>query len=683
MVIDTKERVFTSELKKLVPVLGKERAERLTRVYLMGDEETRKRIFEMVDLIKARIFADKQLKNTVLAEPPDEDIAGRGDLELGTVLYGKKKLYPFRINHNMLLTHVAVFGSSGYGKTNIACMLSEKLSDMQIPVIIFDFSKRNYKDLLATNLKDRIDIYTVGRNVAPLRFNPLVPPKGVQLSQWMKEFASIFDHAYWLLGGGRHIILKAIDDIYQKKENPRLADIKRWINEYGEEKLPARERNWLSTAERPLESLCFKEIGDVFDCDIGITPDNFFKPGTITILELDALDTNDKTFFIEILLQWIRDWLLVSQSREKLKGVVILEEAHHVLNRDKSIKLGSETVMELVFREVRELGLSMVYIDQHPSLVSYPAIGNTSTQIFMNLGLDTKHASDILDSSNMLGLDYNEEGNYLRRLPVGHGFVLCRAGEFKEPFLVEFPLVNTPKGAISDKDIADHMSGKIETYIEKERREAKKREKKKIEEALADIPPEDIDSGEWKIIQNLGEAQGSYASQIYKRAKMSGSVFNEKASRLIKIGAVDMRWAKMKRNKYCYYFLTEPGIKLFHNRFGKQEAKMPVDLTDIKRLFEAAGWENRKEDDVLILTGDGKETRILLADNLDYDYIFERLHDPQLRHVICASERIKNMVIQQGARLSKKKAKSVVLFVTTVKEFEEKGEFDRVEFLED
>jgi len=681
--IDTKERIFTDEVKKLVPVLGKNKAERLTRAYLLGDEETRERIFELVDVIKARVFMDKELRNTVLAEPPDKEMAGNGDIDMGMVLYGRKKIYPFRIDHNMLLMHMSLFGSSGYGKTNISYMMTERLSDMGIPVIIFDFSKRNYKDLLATRLKDRIDIYTIGRNASPFRFNPLVPPDGIQLSQWMKEFASIFDHAYWLLGGGRHIILKTLDETYQKKEVPRLADMKRWISEYGEDRLPPRERNWLSTAERPLESLCFKEIGEVFDCDRGITPDTFFRPGRITILELDALDTNDKTFFIEIILQWIRDWMLISQSREKLRGVVILEEAHHVLNREKSLKLGSETVMELVFREVRELGLGMIYIDQHPSLISYPAIGNTSTHVFMNLGLDTKHASDIMDASNMLGLDYSEEGSYLRRLPVGHGFVLCRAGEFKEPFLVEFPLVNIPKGLITDGDIAEHMKGRVEKHLEVEHVAAAKREKDKMERELADIPAGDLDDGEWRILQSLGEGTGSYASQIYKYAKMSGTVFNEKATRLIKIGAIGMCWAKMRKNKYCYYYLTEPGMRLFNNKFGKQEARKPMDLSDVTRLFQAAGWQSSQQDDMLVISGDGKETRIFLADNLDLDRISERLSDPQVRHVLCASERIKNVIIQQAARLSRKKDKPMTVFIATVPEFEERGEFERVEFIEE
>ena len=139
----------------------------------------------------------------------------------------------------------------------------------------------------------------------------------------------------------------------------------------------------------------------------------------------------------------------------------ILEEAHHILNREKAQKMGSETVVDLIFREVRELGIGMIYIDQHPSLVSYPALGNTSTHIYMNLGLDTRQSSDVRDASNMLGLNYDEEGYYLRRLPIGSGFMLLRGSDFPEPFLVSFPKFDLEKGIVSDRDIAEHMRGSI------------------------------------------------------------------------------------------------------------------------------------------------------------------------------------------------------------------------------
>ncbi|MFH8132175.1 MAG: DUF87 domain-containing protein, partial [Candidatus Aenigmatarchaeota archaeon] len=459
---------ITKEIQRLIPFLGKEKAARLEAAYFLGDEEYRKKIVEIIDGIKASIFSDDELKSSALLEPPPKEIASKGDFELGTILYGKKELYPLFFNEKDLLTHVGIFGSSGSGKTNIVHFLVKSLAKREIPILIFDFSKRNYRDLLATELKERITVYTVGRDIAPFRFNPLVPPQGVQVSQWIKEFAEVFDHAYWLLGGGRHIILKALDELYKKlePETPRIKDIKDWLEKYSCFELSPREKNWIATAKRPLESLCLRETGEIFDCEKGILPSSFFEKGKITILELDSLSNDDKTFFIEIILQWIRDWLIVSNKREKLLGVIILEEAHHVLNREKTKKFGVEAVTDLIFREIRELGIGMIYVDQHPSLVSYPALGNTSTHIYMNLGLDTKYSSDVQDAANMLGLREEKDIDYLRRLPVGHAFILIRKSDFPNPFLIKFPLVLVERGIISDEILRKEMEEKILKFKE-------------------------------------------------------------------------------------------------------------------------------------------------------------------------------------------------------------------------
>ncbi|MHA2063379.1 MAG: ATP-binding protein [Candidatus Thorarchaeota archaeon] len=688
--MENKERLVSNEIKKLIPVLGKETASNLSRAYLLGDEDTRDRIFELIDAMKAAVFTNKDLKESVLMEPPNREIASDGDFEIGKVLYGKKTLYPLMFKKKDLLTHMGIFGSSGYGKTNISYSLIEKLSENNTPVLIFDFSKRNYRDLLSTKLKDKIDIFTVGRKAAPLRFNPLKPPKGVQLSQWMKEFATIFDHAYWLLGGGRHIIMKALDGVHETNESPRMDDLKSWLNEYGSSQLPARERNWLATAERPLESLCFKEIGEVFDCDKGVDPSDFFKEGRITILELDAMDVNDKSFFIEIMLQWIRDWLLVGDKREKLVGTIILEEAHHVLNRDKANKIGSETVIDLIFREVRELGIGMIYIDQHPSLVSYPALGNTSTHIYMNLGLDTKHSSDIQDASNMLGLDYVDEGNYLRKLPVGHGFMLSRMSDFHDPFLVEFPFVDLKKGAVRDEDIKRHMTGKIEIEKPKEYTPTKitPEDVKEglIEEAKTDtqdpdteVSFEDIDENGWKIIEVLGKAKGAFTSQIYKELGMSGTAFSRKAKNLMDMGLVGTKVAKVHKNKLCYHFLTETGESVFNNKFEVSQKEKETDLNDVIETFTAGGWKYDKEGKIFSFEENGKVSNIKVQITHERKGVYDALIK-NTRQFICASEAIKNMVIQEGAKFSYKTGTPFALFVSTVKDFEKKGNFDKIEF---
>jgi len=441
------------EISRLVPILGHENSKKLERAYLLGDEETRARIISIIDALKATAFKDEDLRKSILMEPPSEEQCSVGDLKIGSILYGKRKLYPFMYDKNHLLTHMAIFGSSGYGKTNLIQHMTTTLAKKNIPIIIFDFSKMNYRDMIdLPQLKGRMNVYTVGREVAPFRFNPLIPPPEISITQWAKEFAEIFDHAYWLMGGGKHIILKAIDDIFeQSRKTPKIKDIRNWIHSHTESKISARERNWVATAERPIESLTYRDTGKIFDTEQGVLPSSFLEPGSITVLELDALSPNDRTFIIEIILQWLRDWLLLHGAREDLKAVIVLEEAHHLVNREKSKNLGTETVIDLIFREIRELGVGIIYTDQHPSMISYPALGNTSTHIYMNLGLDSKQNSDIQDASNMLGIDYKEDGQYIRKMPIGHGFMLCRRMAFTDPFLIEFPHVKIKKGHITDK----------------------------------------------------------------------------------------------------------------------------------------------------------------------------------------------------------------------------------------
>lgn len=622
---------ISEDVKRLVPVLGKETALRLERAFLLGDETMRGRILEMMDALRAAVFSDSDLKESVLIEPPSQKTAAVGNIEIGTVLYGKKRLYPLMLDKELLLTHIGIFGSSGYGKTNIVFWLAQKLADLDVPVIIFDFSKRNYRELMQIpQLKEKVDVFTVGREASPFRFNPLRPPEGVTVSQWAKEFAEIFDHAYWLMGGGKHIILKALEQLYKTAPGettvvpnqsamagarvgvqrfagaraassagywPRIKDINEWLTGYGLSQKSSRERNWVSTAERPIASLCFMDTGRIFDADEGTMPSTFFKRGRITVLELDALSTNDRTFFIEITLQWIRDWLVASNFREKLGAVIVLEEAHNVLNREKSRREGTETVMDIIFREIRELGMGVVYVDQHPSLVSYPALGNTSTHIYMNLGLDTQHSSDIRDAGAMLGLDYDEEGDYLRRLPVGHAFMLCRRLEFSRPFLVEFPLVPIKKGAVTDEMVEKAMKGKFgaaepeiiadgEIGSSRISRVGSTRMAARIEaagtEGDVNIDPRDaederlnraaMDQAAMKIIQVLGNGDASSTSEIYNAIGMSGSAFKTKAKKLLELGLIGAREARVYKQNAVFYFLTEKGRALFERKFGSAAA---------------------------------------------------------------------------------------------------------------
>ncbi|VVB60151.1 DNA double-strand break repair helicase HerA [uncultured archaeon] len=705
-----------SEIKKLVPVLGKENALKIEQAYLLGDEEMKKRVIEMLDSVKAAAYADESLKNAVLLEAPSRETASCGDIFAGTVLYGQKRLYPFLLDRNMFLTHLGIFGSSGYGKTNVVHNLVRELSEKSVPVLIFDFSKRNYRDLInIPELKERVQIFTIGRNASPFKFNPLYPPEGVEISQWIKEFAEIFDHAYWLLGGGRHIILKVLDKVYKNPkpfDYPQLRAIKYVLDELESDKNSARERNWIVTAQRPLESLCFRETGQIFDTNKGILPSTFFEGQKITILELDSLTTNDKTFFIEIMLQWIRDWLIVKNAKEKLSGVIVLEEAHHVLNREKSKKMGAESVIDLVFREVRELGMGIIYVDQHPSLISYPALGNTSTHIYMNLGLDTQYSSDIQDACSMLGLDYRSEGKYLRQLPVGDGFLLCRRLSFPHPFLIQFPLAKIDKGSVTD-DIVKSIAPKLPDdeitvpavhglHRKKEISETHETPAVHIQEVAQEapvppqipLPPPEIERQQsnniikhnlpescLKILRVLGRFDASATSEIYKGISMSGSTFKQNADRLVSEGLLGARTAKVYRQTSIFYFLTNKGAALFSGTFSMLHEDINAEefYNAAERLFKGEGWAVDRSKSIWTLLRKDKQVNVILVSGLERAQLSGQVAN-ESAYFVAATEHIKNAIIQMAAKRVSETGKPFILSVSSFEALHKGEKFRKLAF---
>ncbi len=173
------------------------------------------------------------------------------------------------------------------------------------------------------------------------------------------------------------------------------------------------------------------------------------------IFELDALTNTDKIFFIESLLLWIHHYRMQQSQRETFKHAIIIEEAHHILLKRRLDVEGKESIIDIILREIRELGEAIVIIDQHPSLIAPTALGNTYTTIMMNL----KHRNDVSLAGDAMLLPI-ENSDYIGQLPVGFGIVKMQGRQF-EPFLVRFPLFQIEKGKITDDDVKQHMKKEI------------------------------------------------------------------------------------------------------------------------------------------------------------------------------------------------------------------------------
>jgi len=380
--------------------------------------------------------------NKILLSLPSEQKA-KGPIDLGTILYDKEK-WPFGLTYGEIIQNTAILGRSGAGKTNVTFHILAQLIERKIPFVFMDW-KRTVRHLIP-NFKDKINIYTPGRALVKFPFNPFVVPPGIESNVYVNQLVDVMSYAFTLGDGSRSILRKAIAEIYKNSNLcPTAADIIREL-----EKVPdtGRMGGWKVTAMRALESLEFADISSKDQISQEQLAEKMLHENTV--IELDALAQESKKFLIPLLCLWLYYVRLNSPEREKLKLVIFIEEAHHVLH--KPSQTANETILEMLFRQCRELGIGIVVIDQHPHLLSSAAMGNTYTSIFLN----QKDPADINKAAAVCLLDADEK-KYFSMLPVGQGIVKLQ-DRWMSPIHVQFPLVNINKGSVTDDILARYSA---------------------------------------------------------------------------------------------------------------------------------------------------------------------------------------------------------------------------------
>lgn len=309
--------------------------------------------------------------------------------------------------------------------------------------MLFDW-KRNYRDLLACDNPIPLEIYTVGKKVRPLRFNPLIPPRGTSPQVWLKKLIEIACNSFYLGEGVSFLLQDAIDAVYQEfgvyesrhvQRYPTMSDVLRHLQEVS---VKGRKALWMDSALRELQTLCFGPISDVVNVSCNSSLDAILKQNAI--LELDSLANAEKVFFIESLMVWIHHFRLTERHREVLKHVIIVEEAHNILDTTEK-----DSVINTLMREIRELGECIVLVDQHPSQMPIPAMGNT----YCTIALNVKHSKDIQALADAMQVSYKDNALF-GQLPTGRAIVKLQA-RFNQPFLIEIPKESLPKGTVTDE----------------------------------------------------------------------------------------------------------------------------------------------------------------------------------------------------------------------------------------
>jgi DNA helicase HerA-like ATPase len=430
--------------KKLKPLLGR-RADALWYAYVSAETPDSKREAEaLIHMFSMRYLSQTVDAAHILLPPPDKADAS-GEFFLGTVVYGRRPLFPLYLRRDNFIKHVGIFSITGGGKTNLAQVLLLGLLEKDIPFLVVDW-KRSYRALRSLDFAkaQTLEIYSVGRHSASVfRWNPLRPPPGVHPKTWISVVAEALEKSHISGPGVADIFIELLDKKFEElgvysgnfAHYPNFFDASEALQRV---QFKGRRMLWRDSCSRILKTFTFGPAAGAFNARNPIPLEALLaKP---VILELDQeLPKPLRVFLSDIVLRWIHLYRLGQGETDLLRHVTILEEIHNLFPKSAAERQATNT-LENVFREIRSFGEGLACVTQHPSLLPVYVLGNCNTQIYLSL----QHEDDILTAKHALFLERGDEV-YLDRLAVGEGIVKIK-GRI-QPCHVRFPLVPIQRDA--------------------------------------------------------------------------------------------------------------------------------------------------------------------------------------------------------------------------------------------
>lgn len=453
MVLD---RALTVEeiCNKLRPIFGKKIDEIYFQYTVAPTKDEREEIAHLLNALYQKNLS-KLLDKGVLLEPPEEEFID-GTYDIATVSYAGKKLFPFKLRDKDWPRHVCITGMSGSGKTTLAFSIIEELNKNKKKFLIFDW-KKSFRPLIH-HIPDLMN-FTIGDEQVSnfFKLNVNKPPKGVAPKEWIGVLCDLLVESFMASFGVHKVLLETLDEafkewgIYQGSDNYPTWNHIKWRLEEKFNKTEGRESGWIESALRIATVLTFGEFGKVVnykgDNAVGIE-DILDKK---VVMELNALGNVEKKFFCEFVLTYIYKLKKARQNEVDFgfDHAILVDEAHNIFLK-KMTTFTNESVTDMIYREMREYGTSLICLDQHISKISDTVKGNSACSIAFQQQLP----ADIEDASRLMQLW--EKKHFFSSLPVGSAIVKL-SERYTSPFLIEVPFSKIRLEKVTNEDVKGRM----------------------------------------------------------------------------------------------------------------------------------------------------------------------------------------------------------------------------------
>ncbi|WP_026657806.1 ATP-binding protein [Butyrivibrio sp. AC2005] len=367
--------------------------------------------------------------------------------------------------------HAFLAGVPGSGKTNSMLHLATSLYQKQIPFLILEPAKQEYRALVNREEMKGITVFSPssGTNFL-LHINPFEFPTKMSLAEHIQNLINVFDGSFSMDPPMPFLLDRAIERVYRDKgwlpyminngtlPYPTMGELYKTLEKILDETDYEGEikGNLKSVLQVRIGSLLSREMGDVFNVPFStIAPEGWLKRSVV--IELESMGSGPANFLTLMLSTLIRESLkanpMTRKEKEKtpVRHVIFFEEAHNLIGpkaekdagEGANPKIAATAFIVKMLAEVRALNEAIIIADQLPTAMAPEVIKNTS----LKLG----HRMTSADDRGLLGSTMSADEVQLERMSTfTQGKTLAIYEGLLKPFELQMHQWSKVNGVIND-----------------------------------------------------------------------------------------------------------------------------------------------------------------------------------------------------------------------------------------
>jgi len=320
--------------------------------------------------------------------------------------------------------HCLIAGQTGCGKTVLLMIILAQAMLKDAIVWLFTKAKdtrnllRVSKEILVVNFDGQI------------KFNPLLPPPGVDFRFWVNCFADIFIQAFGLYDGTKNFLLEEINYLFSRNNVPTIYDLYNLVKSL-KYSIYSRFSRYQESAINRLSGM-LASLGETFSYPFIALEDLAERH---VIFEIQGLTSELQVFIVNILMTWLFYYKLsISCNDYHFVGI---DDANLVF--DKSFEYRPDQGLPIIshlLSTVRKSKINVIVCSQIPHQLGASIHSNAFTKIMFSLA----NGDDIYCMTRSMGIRDPEQVQYCHKLGKREAVVKF-SGRYPEPFLAYIPEV--------------------------------------------------------------------------------------------------------------------------------------------------------------------------------------------------------------------------------------------------